>query len=348
MNKKIYCKLLLLSPFFILQSCDNPPAEKPAKPVSVVVPQIEKISTIRDSSEIKILTIDSEDYRKRMLALAHDSMTRHWPDEGPLPLFGAILPFHRVVAYYGNFYSRYMGILGELPEDQLIHQLNSEVEKWEIADVNTPVIPAIHYIAITAQSNPGKGNTYRLRMPENQILKAITLSRKIDGICFLDIQMGHSTVERELPTLEKYLIEKDVHLGLDPEWSMKDGTIPGKKIGTLDASDINYAVDFLSELVKKHHLPPKILVVHRFTKGMLTNSDRIKVTPEVQIVINMDGFGFEAKKRDSYKRSVSHFPVQFTGFKLFYKNDIKSKPFRMMTPEEILELYPKPIYIQYQ
>ena len=36
-------------------------------------------------------------------------------------------------------------------------------------------------------------------------------------------------------------------------------------------------------------------------------------------------------------------PVQFTGFKLFYKND---KP--LMTPEQVLEVYPKPMYIQYQ
>ena len=40
-------------------------------------------------------------------------------------------------------------------------------------------------------------------------------------------------------------------------------------------------------------------------------------------------------------------PVQFTGFKLFYKNDTK-RGSRLMTPEEILQLTPKPVYIQYQ
>jgi len=35
--------------------------------------------------------------------------------------------------------------------------------------------------------------------------------------------------------------------------------------------------------------------------------------------------------------------VQFTGFKLFYKND---KP--MMAPAEVLSLSPVPVYIQYQ
>ena len=70
--------------------------------------------------------------------------------------------------------------------------------------------------------------------------------------------------------------------------------------------------------------------------------------PQVQVVINMDGFGFPAKKVDSYRRFVGGMPIQFTGFKLFYKNDILTSPYRMMTPSEILRLYPMPIYIQYQ
>jgi hypothetical protein len=48
-----------------------------------------------------------------------------------------------------------------------------------------------------------------------------------------------------------------VHFGMDPEFSMKDGSKPGKKIGTYDAADINYASGYLAGLVKKHGLPPK-------------------------------------------------------------------------------------------
>jgi len=67
------------------------------------------------------------------------------------------------------------------------------------------------------------------------------------------------------------------------------------------------------------------------------------------MVMDMDGWGFPAKKVNSYKLTVGTKPVQFTGFKLFYKNDIKTKPWnKIMTPEEVLKLYPSPIYIQYQ
>lgn len=291
---------------------------------------------------------DTIEYRIRMMSLVHDSLGEKWPGYYIVPEKGALLPYNRVIAMYGNFYSKHMGILGKLSEKNLLALLNDEVESWEKADSLTNVIPAIHYIATTAQSSPGRSNTYRLRMPKSQIQKSIDLSRKIKGITFLDIQVGQSTVMKEIPVLKEYLLNSDVHLGLDPEWSMKNGTIPGHKIGTMDAKDINFAIEYLSELVKTHHLLPKILVVHRFTNGMITNHEKIKVTPQVQLVINMDGFGFPAKKKDSYRRFVGGMPVQFTGIKLFYKNDKLSSPYKLMTPKEILELYPKPIYIQYQ
>jgi hypothetical protein len=140
----------------------------------------------------------------------------------------------------------------------------------------------------------------------------------------------------------------NVHLGIDPEFSMKGGQAPGKAIGTYDASDINYVINHLSAIVKKHNLPPKILVVHRFTQGMVTNYKQIKMTPEVQVVMHMDGWGEPAKKVGTYKYFIHKEPVQFTGFKLFYKNDLKRPPHKMMTPEQLVKLQPMPMYIQYQ
>jgi hypothetical protein len=48
-----------------------------------------------------------------------------------------------------------MGILGELPEQQMLDKLMGEVKKWQAADTSIEVIPALHYIAITAQQAPG-------------------------------------------------------------------------------------------------------------------------------------------------------------------------------------------------
>ena len=130
---------------------------------------------------------------------------------------------------------------------------------------------------------------------------------------------------------------------------MKDGSVPCKRVGTMDAADINYAAEYLASLVKEYNLPPKILVVHRFTKGMVTGASQIVTRPEVQIVMHMDGFGGMAKKLSSYQLAVVSEPVQFAGFKLFYKNDrMETKRPFIMRREEILALSPVPLYIQYQ
>ena len=309
---------------------------------------IDPQDTVSNTLASKKTKLDTSDFERRVRLLAHDSIPKPWQVFSIYPEEGALLPFYRIVAMYGNFYSRHMGILGRVSEEELLVFYEKELQAWSQADSLTPVLPAVHYIAVTAQNQPGKGNFYRLRMPEAQINRAIELGRKLEGITFLDVQVGHSTVQQEIPALEKYLLESDVHLGIDPEWSMKDGNVPGTKIGTLDAEDINFAIQYLSDLVKEHELPPKILVVHRFNRDMITNYKEIKATPQVQVVINMDGFGFPAKKVDSYRGFVGGMPVQFTGIKLFYINDLLTPPYRLMTPEEILKLYPKPIYIQYQ
>lgn len=271
-----------------------------------------------------------------------------WPVKTVYPNDGALLPFNRIVAYYGNLYSTKMGVLGEYPENEMLTKLQSEVKKWETADPSTPVIPALHYIAVVAQGSPGKDGKYKSRMPFTEIDKVIAMAEKINALVFLDIQVGFSTAQVEVPLLEKYLKLPNVHLGLDPEFSMKNGIPPGKVVGTYDATDINFSAEYLATLVRENTLPPKILIVHRYTQKMVTNYQNIQPLPEVQIVMDMDGWGGMAKKIGTYNKVIYNEPVQFTGFKLFYKNDVLDTTSHMMTPAEVLNLRPKPLYIQYQ
>jgi hypothetical protein len=65
--------------------------------------------------------------------------------------------------------------------------------------------------------------------------------------------------------------------------------------------------------------------------------------------MDMDGWGYPEKKRSTYYSWIAPQPVQFTGFKLFYVNDTeKSGQKEMMSQQDVLNLKPKPIYIQYQ
>ncbi|MDP9249737.1 MAG: hypothetical protein M3M85_04500 [bacterium] len=271
-----------------------------------------------------------------------------WPVKAAYPNAGALLPFNRIIAYYGNLYSTKMGALGQYPEEEMIRRLMAEVKKWETADPETPVVPALHYIAVVAQASEGKDGKYRARMPSSEIDKVIAMAEKINAIVFLDIQVGFSTVEAEVPLLEKYLKMPNVHLGLDPEFSMKSDIRPGKIVGTMDATDVNFAANYLAKLVKENNLTPKVLVIHRYTQKMVTNYQNMKPLPEVQIVMHMDGWGGQAKKIGTYKHFIYPEPVQFAGFKIFYKNDIFDPGTTLFEPAQLLKLNPRPIYIQYQ
>jgi hypothetical protein len=270
-----------------------------------------------------------------------------WPVKTPQQLPGAILPARRIVAFYGNPLSKKMGILGELPPDKMLARFDKEIAAWQKADPSHPVQPALHLIVVVAQGNPGKDGKYRMRMTDSLVNLVYSWAQQRHALLFLDVQVGKSTVQEELPRLVPFLQRPDVMLGIDPEFSMKFGDPPGRRIGTMSSADVNYAINLLSGLVKQYNLPPKILVVHRFTRNMLTNAKQIKLDPKVQVVINMDGWGQPWLKYDSYRAYVEAEPVQFTGFKLFYHNDTK-KGDPILTPSEVLMLNPKPLYIQYQ
>jgi len=292
--------------------------------------------------------LDTALFNQKMQWITNGDTSGRWPVKAAYPVAGAVLPFKRIIAYYGNLYSKQMGILGELPEKQMLDKLMGEVKSWQAADTSIEVIPALHYIAITAQQAPGSAGKYRLRMPFKEIDKVIKMAEKINALVFIDIQVGLSTLQQEVPEFEKYFKMPHVHFGIDPEFSMKTGHAPGKVVGTFDAADINYTTEYLAKIVRENNLPPKILVVHRFTRAMVTNTKQIKLRPEVQVVMDMDGWGHQARKINTYRQFIYPEPVQFTGFKIFYKNDLKEAGSHIMTPAEVLKLKPQPIYIQYQ
>ena len=298
--------------------------------------------------------VDTAAYNHKLRFLAHNDSSSKFLIFKDYPLPGAILPFKRIVAYYGNLYSKNMGVLGEYPPDIMLPKLKATCKEWADADPATPVQPALHYICVTAQGSPGKDGKYRLRMPSKHIDSILHMAARINAIVFLDVQVGFSDVQTEVPLLEKYLVMPNVHLGIDAEFAMKSGMRVGKNVGTYDAADVNWCSDYLAKLVKAHNLPPKVFIVHRWTEKMITNYKQIRLHPEVQIVMDMDGWGPQQLKMDTYKNCEATQPVQFTGFKLFYKNDVKTlkkvkfAATTMMTPRQVLALKPSPIYIQYQ
>lgn len=320
-----------------------------AKPEDAIFEETESnITTSWPSGFNELLSNSDPDKKYRAGENPYFASEKGWPVTFPTPLEGSILPFKRVVAYYGNPLSRRMGVLGEYSKAEMLGRLQKEVKQWEKADAALPVQPALHLIAVVAQEEPGRAGKYRMIMNDDLVNQVYEWAREIGAILFIDIQTGHDDIRNLLPGFDWILQKPDVHLGIDPEFNLIDSkAMPGKKIGKFDAKDINYVSSYLKKLVKQHNLPPKLFVIHRFTQGGVTNTNKISLNPEVQIVMHMDGWGAPWLKRDTYMNYIVSEPVQFTGFKLFYHNDTK-KGHPLMTPDDVLKLVPAPVYIQYQ
>jgi hypothetical protein len=263
----------------------------------------------------------------------------------PLPpaLPGSVLPSRRVVTFYGNPLAEAMGILGELPPQQMLARLRQQVEAYAKAAPDKPIQPALELVAIVAQAGPGADGMYRLKMDTDLIEEVAGWAESNGYLLILYVQVGRSSVVPEVQSLIPFLKRPYVHLALDPEFAMTSTQVPGDVIGTHDATDVNRTIRILADLVTAEQLPPKLLIVHRFTERMLTNYRQIQPDPRVQVAVVMDGFGAPELKTKHYEELVRDQRVQYLGFKLFYKQD---KP--VMTPEQVLELDPPPDVIIYQ
>src|SRR3970040_2890524 len=198
--KKTAITFLIITQLFLVYSCNQGKAADEVNANEKIVEA--KIDSVKKK---KVATIDTVDYDKRMLALSNNDTTGRWPVKTPYPLAGALLPYNRIIAYYGNLYSKRMGILGEIPRAEMLKKLQGEVAKWQAADPSVKAIPALHYIAVTAQGAPGKDNKHRMRMPFKQIDTILSWAKPINALVFVDIQVGHSNVKDEVTNLEQYL-----------------------------------------------------------------------------------------------------------------------------------------------
>jgi hypothetical protein len=161
---------------------------------------------------------------------------------------------------------------------------------------DTPVLPALELVAVVAQAHPGADGLYRSRMSDAEIEQVAEWAQSRGHPLILDVQPGLSSFQAEVEVRRPFLTRPYVHLALDPEGAMAPGQVPGQTIGSVDASTVNEVIQTLAGIVTEHDLPPKVLIVHRFTEDMLTNAWQIQPAPQVQVAVTMDGVGGQAAK----------------------------------------------------
>ncbi len=250
---------------------------------------------------------------------------------------------NRLVAYYGHPSTGLMGILGEYQPDELMDRLKEQTAEYSRLDPDRPAVPAIELIASVAQPVPGSDGLYVTQTPKKDVQTYVDLTKKNDALLLLDVQLGRATVMQEVKLLEPYLKLPNVHLAIDTEYSVEDGEVPGQDLGEVDGPEIQEAVEYLDDLVERENIPDKLLMVHQFEDGIVTNKQVIKPTKNVQVALHADGFGGADAKAVKYELLVRDQPIQYGGFKVFYKQD---EP--VLEPRDVLRLDPAPAVVTYQ
>ena len=101
---------------------------------------------------------------------------------------------------------------------------------------------------------------------------------------------------------------------------------------------------WLAELTRRHDLPQKLLVLHQFRLDMLPDRAAIAAPPELALVVQMDGFGPQEVKLETWGSITAGAPAgMHFGWKNFFDEDAP-----MRTPTETVALQPSPVFISYQ
>lgn len=251
------------------------------------------------------------------------------------------LPKDRLVLLYGS--SMGLGLISSMSDGQLVRFVRDQTAAYQRADPSHPAVPGFDFVTPVAQPWPMRDGTWTARVPDAQIRHYLSLAEANQMMFFFDLQIGHSTVAREMDGIAPYLSEPGVGVALDPEFDMLSvGGAPGSRFGSMSADEINLAIDRLATLVDRYHLPPKVLIVHQFLDSMLPDRGRIHLRPEVAVVLCTDGFGPPGSKIDDYARYDNPAP-QFPGFKLFYRQDHP-----LMSEAAVVGLRPSPVMVMYQ
>ncbi len=264
------------------------------------------------------------------------------PKAAELPGGGrTIFPTHRVVAFYGAPQDKQLGILGIGDLDNAAAKLERVGRSYERK--TRPVLKAFELISTIANAHPGDDGMYRTHQSAATIDRYLAAARRANALLLLDIQPGRGDFLSEAQRLQRWLLQPDVGLALDPEWKVTDGAVPGNEIGSVTADEVNEVSMYLSNLVGKHDLPQKLFVIHQFTNDMIKDKERVAQRPGLAVTMNVDGFGNPANKISKYKAFTSEATRFHDGFKLFYEEDTD-----LMSPRQVLDLAPPPDLVIYE
>ncbi|MET8180844.1 hypothetical protein [Streptomyces sp. NPDC005336] len=261
-----------------------------------------------------------------------------------LPRGGRELSRYRLVGYCGLPGAAALGRLGTGNLDQRVRQIEKTARAYAADRQPQPVL---ELLATVANSSAGPDGTYRSRTSPDTIRRFHDMAKRHRALLLLNIQPGRVSALDEVKAVREWLVHPDVGIALDPEWDMGPGEVPGDSYGHTSGAELTDVARYLSGIVEEHDLPQKPLVFHQVAVSVVRDQSALRPQPGVVLIKSADGIGSPGMKRDTWRELVKDKPDGLhTGFKLFYEEDTEGS--RLMTPEEVLALRPRPDYVMFE
>lgn len=250
----------------------------------------------------------------------------------------------QVVSLYGADRVAALGALGDGTPEEAADRVRRLAREYDALNGDRGAIGALHLIVDVAQPLPGAGGDYLERGSLAVVERYVELARERGLLLFLDLQIGWSDPLADVWRLRDVLREPFVHIALDPEFATGPRLgVPGVALGRLEAVQVNAVQQYLAQFVRDYELPPKILVLHQFLDSMLRDTDQWERLDEVEITIDMDGYGAPYPKLQGYNLFADSDYSERSALKLFYDWDVP-----LLSARDVLAIGRPPDYIIYQ
>jgi hypothetical protein len=265
----------------------------------------------------------------------------------PLPGGGTLVfPGHRIIAFYGSPVTFRLGLLGEQGAQATIDRLAPVVADYQV-EGGDPAVAGFELIATVADSKPGDDGDYSNELTVEELRPWIDVAAANGAFVIIDLQPGRTDFLTQAMRYEEFLRLPFVGLALDPEWRLEPDEVHLRQIGSVDAIEVNAVIDWMSELVRDHHLPQKILVLHQFNLDMIENREQIRTPPELAVVVHVDGQGPLGSKYGTWNQ-ILEAPrgpdqVLWWGWKNFIDED-----FPTATAGQVNAVDPLPVVVTFQ
>ncbi len=225
-----------------------------------------------------------------------------------------VLPGHLVVAYYGIVGTS--NILGRTNNPGADAD-GVERRARAYSHFGRPVQPAFELVTQIASPDAGPQGTYSTPLDPSTVARYLAAAHRHKLLLILDFQPGRGEFLPDVKRYSRFLLDPAVGVGLDPEWKVGPGEVPGQELGSASAASINAVSSYLSRLVAKHRLPQKLFIIHEFRTSELPDRNKIAIRPGLATVLQMDGLGPVKDKLHSFRQVTKHAAQFHIGFKVF-------------------------------